>query len=69
MFLEGSVVIPSDKDLAGQLSGMRYTFNSLGQIVMESKEEMRRRGVPSPDKADALMLAFLSNKRKVRLWG
>ena len=61
--------IPADNELVGQLAALRYTFNSLGQLVMESKEDMRRRGVPSPDKADALMMAFMSNKRRVRLWG
>ena len=35
---------------------------------MESKDEMRRRGVPSPDKADALMLAFLPDRRKAKFW-
>ena len=69
LFMDGDIVVPSDNDLVGQLAGLRYTFNSLGRVVMESKEEMRRRGVPSPDKADALMMAFLStNRRKVRLW-
>ena len=62
-------MIPADSDLVGQLAALRYTFNSLGQVVMESKEEMRRCGVASPDKADALMMAFLSNRRRVRLWG
>ena len=69
LFLDGALAIPSDNDLVGQLAALRYTFNSLGLVVMESKEEMRRRGVPSPDKADALMLAFLSNRRRVKLWG
>ena len=36
---------------------------------MESKDEMRRRGLPSPDRADALMLAFLPLPGgRVRLW-
>ena len=29
---------------------------------------MRQRGLPSPDKSDALMLAFLEPVSKVRLW-
>ena len=69
LFTEGSVAIPSDSDLMGQLAALRYTFDSVGRVVMESKEEMRHRGLSSRDKADALMLAFLSNKRKVKLWG
>ena len=69
LFMDGCIGIPSDNDMVGQLAALRYSFNSLGQVVIESKDEMRRRGMPSPDKADALMLAFLSSKRKVRLWG
>ena len=40
---------------------------SRGQFLIEPKEEMRARGLPSPDKADALMLAFLRNTGGVRL--
>ncbi len=69
LFTEGAIRIPADNDLIGQMAALRYSFNSLGHVVMESKDEMRRRGVPSPDKADALMLALLSSKRKVKLWG
>ena len=69
LFLDGTVAIPLDNDLVGQLAALRYGFNSQGQVLIESKDEMRRRGVPSPDRADAMMLAFLSNKRRVKLWG
>jgi phage terminase large subunit len=33
-------------------------MTSRGQIAVESKEEMRKRGVPSPDRADALVYSF-----------
>ena len=49
---------PNDDDLAGQLAELRYTLDSRGQIVIESKDDMKKRGVNSPDDADALMLAF-----------
>ena len=68
MFVDGSIKIPEDNEMVGQMAGLRYRFNSNGQVLVESKEEMRRRGIPSPDKADALMLSFLPNKRKVKLW-
>ena len=68
LLLEGSMCLPSDNELVGQLAGLRYTFNSTGRVLIESKEEMRRRGAPSPDKADALMLAFSAHKRRVKLW-
>ena len=60
LLVEGAIMLPEDSDLSGQLAALRYSFNSQGKALIESKEEMRRRGVPSPDKADALMLAFLS---------
>lgn len=47
---------PGDDDLAAQLGAMRYKFNSRGQILIESKDDMKKRGLPSPDRADALML-------------
>ena len=68
LFADGSIRIPPDNDLVGQVAALRYSFNSLGQVVMESKDEMRKRGVPSPDKADALMLAFLADRRKPKFW-
>ena len=68
LFIDGILKLPPDNELVGQLAGLRYTFNSLGRVVIESKEEMRRRSVPSPDKADALMLAFCAYKRRVKVW-
>ncbi|QKW15369.1 hypothetical protein [Verrucosispora sp. NA02020] len=47
---------PDDDELAAQLGSLKYKFTSRGQIQIESKDEMRKRGLPSPDKADALML-------------
>lgn len=57
-FEDGDIDIdPDDDDLAAHLGALRYKFTSRGQIQIESKDEMRRRGLPSPDRADALMLA------------
>src|SRR5690606_42083179 len=53
---------PDDK-LASQLSSIRYKIiDSGGKIKVESKDEMRARGLKSPDRADALVLA-LSDSR------
>ena len=54
-----AITIPRDEELAGQLLGLRYDVSSSGQVRLEGKREMRKRGMPSPDKADALALAFL----------
>lgn len=50
--------LPNDPDLKAQLIGPTYTFNIRNEIQLESKEDMMKRGVESPDKADALALTF-----------
>lgn len=47
-----------DEDLTFQLSNIKYKPNSRGQIVIESKEDMKKRGLKSPDKADTIMMLF-----------
>ena len=54
----GDVCGLDDEVTMGQLASIRYKTNSRGQIVIESKEEAAKRGVASPDRAEALMLAF-----------
>ena len=68
LFATGEISIPDDHQLMGELAALRYSFDSQGRVLMESKEAMRQRGLPSPDKADALMLAFLESANKTRLW-
>src|SRR5690606_25186550 len=56
-FEQGDIDIdPADEDLAAQLGAIRYKYTARGQVLIESKDEMRKRGLPSPDRADALML-------------
>lgn len=45
-----------DDDLAAQLGSIRYKYTARGQVVIESKADMKKRGLPSPDRADQLML-------------
>ena len=59
-FESGRISIPEDRELIGQLAALRYSFTSSGQMKLEGKDELRRRGLPSPDRADALALAFAS---------
>ena len=60
-FATHNIRIPHDAELMAELADLRYRFNSRGKVLMESKESMRGRGTASPDKADALMLAFLDD--------
>jgi hypothetical protein len=41
-----------------QLASIRYQINPRGLIEIESKDDLRKRGVGSPDRAEAIMLAF-----------
>ncbi len=45
-----------DEDLAAQLTSIKWTVDRWGRIMLESKEDMRRRGLPSPDRADGAMM-------------
>ena len=57
LFERGAMDIdPHDDELAAQLGAIKYKFTSRGQIQIESKSDMKKRGLPSPDRADALML-------------
>ena len=53
-----------DNVTIGQLAGMLYEVDSHGRIKIESKESARARGVPSPDRAEALMLALCRPPQK-----
>lgn len=46
-----------DRKLKEELEGIQYSFNNHGGIKIESKDDMKKRGVKSPDYADAAMYA------------
>ena len=50
--------IPDDNELHADLCGIKYKFDSNTRLVMESKDDMKKRGVRSPDCAEAMMLTF-----------
>jgi len=41
-----------------ELVNIKYKFTSKGQMIIESKEDMKKRGIESPDVADALAMTF-----------
>lgn len=57
-FKVGEIAGELDGPTRKQLSTIRYGPNSKGKTEIESKEDMRKRGVRSPDRAEAIMLAF-----------
>lgn len=58
--------IPKDDDLVAELATVRYKFTSNGKVQVESKDEIRKRGLASPDKADAFVLTFASDAATVQ---
>jgi len=55
---EGRFSIPDDDGLHADLTSCGYKYDSSGRLVLESKQDMRKRGMPSPDSADAMALTF-----------
>ena len=58
------IVLPDDSDMVGQLSVRKYQFMSNGKTKVESKKEMKERGLSSPDEADCILLVCLPVKLK-----
>lgn len=58
-FEKGLISLPEDADqLIKELSNIKYKVESDGSIKIESKSEMRRRNLGSPDEADALCMTY-----------
>lgn len=48
---------PEDTILVAQLGSVKWGVDSSGRIFIETKEDLRDRGLPSPDRADAAILS------------
>jgi hypothetical protein len=53
--------MPKDEALIAELATVRYSFTSNGKIQIEGKDELKKRGMSSPDRADAFCLTFASD--------
>jgi hypothetical protein len=62
-FRDGTISGLTDQTAISQLAGLRYEHDSRGRIKIESKDDARKRGVRSPDRAEAVMLAFAPRSR------
>jgi hypothetical protein len=56
--MDGPVKIPDSDELHSDLCGVRYRIDSNSRLVMEKKEDMKKRGVRSSDCADSICLTF-----------
>jgi phage terminase large subunit len=53
-----AVTMPQDEALVSELVAPTYRFESTGKLKVESKDDMKKRGIKSPNRADALCLTF-----------
>lgn len=50
--------IPNDPDLHTDLTSLQYTYKAGGLLLIEAKDDAKKRGIKSPDRADSLALTF-----------
>lgn len=62
-FDKGDIKIMKDPILSEQLLSIRYKYNSNNIKSIVSKDDMRKDGLKSPDRADALMMALYYTDR------
>jgi len=56
--LKSGLSIPDDKKLEFELLSPNYTYDNDNAILLEKKKDMKKRGLQSPDIADALALTY-----------
>lgn len=59
------LAIPNDNELISQLTNRKYFINSDGTIKLERKEDMKKRNVHSPDRADAIVLSLYEPRQSM----
>ena len=57
-WLKAGGAIPNHPGLKTDLATPTYSFNAAGKLVLESKDEIKKRGLRSSDVADSLCLTF-----------
>ncbi len=58
LWVKSGVCLPDDQSLVRELTAPTYSFTPDNRIKLETKDEMRERGLDSPDLGDALALTF-----------
>jgi phage terminase large subunit len=56
-YLKNGASLPNDPELSVDLTALQYEFRG-GEMLMESKDDAKRRGIKSPDRGDSLALTF-----------
>jgi len=69
MIKRGGVDINLGHEIADELSSVKYFTDNNGAIQIESKRDMKARGVKSPNIADALCISEYINPMTMAMWG
>lgn len=56
------ISLENDNELVAQLSCRKQKMTSRGKLYLESKDDMKKRGIESPDRADAVALSCYEKK-------
>lgn len=65
--LKERIELPKDSALREDLIGPEYGFTPTQQLFLEKKDDMKRRGLASPDKGDALAMTWAVNPKAKRV--
>lgn len=65
-WLTAGGVIPRNSSLMQDLAAPTYHFTPTDQVMLEPKDDIKKRGLPSPDLGDALACTFAFPVRKER---
>ena len=63
-----NIIFPDDEELFADLAAVQFKYNSRGKIQIEEKEEMKKRIQRSPDRGDAVAIAFSNVFNPASLW-
>jgi len=66
-WLKSGASIPNDNELVTDLTALQYGFKG-GELLLESKQDAKKRGIKSPDRADSLALTFAYPVQKRDDW-
>jgi len=62
LMMMDEISLENDNEVVGQFTCRKYRLTSRGRMILESKEEMKKRGIESPDRADAVSLSCYEKK-------
>ena len=66
-WLKAGASIPNDNELVTDLTALQYSYKG-GDLLLESKQDAKKRGIKSPDRADSLALTFAYPVKKPDEW-